>query len=152
MHVQTCLLHGEGEVRAHHRQVPECPSQAAIRLGVVDCGAVGGDLALGVNHSGHCLARRHTCTLEDVFSEPLLGHVEPIGGTLDVDAEEESEHDHVFDGELSSETIDDIVRKMDPQQCPTLSSETIGELPMLKVQPSPFIEKPGYKSPTLSYT
>lgn len=76
MHVQTLLLHSEGDVRAHHRQELKRAHQTSVRRRVVRDQSFGAKLALGINWRRSWLAASHPSAVEDVLRVPRSREVD----------------------------------------------------------------------------
>lgn len=74
MHVETCLLHGVGEVWAREGEILERADDAAVERRIRHwCACAGGELALDINWRGSRCVVRHAGSVKDVFSILCLG-------------------------------------------------------------------------------
>ena len=111
MHVETCLLHGVGDVWPRESEILERPDDAAVERRISHwLACAGGELALDINWRGSRRAGRHAGPIEDVLSILGLGQEEASRRALHLNAEKEVDGSKIFHGKLKTELINNLVK------------------------------------------
>jgi hypothetical protein len=109
MHVETHLLYDEGDVGSCQCQELERARQTAVSRRVFSGRVISGELVLGIDQRWSRFTIRHSYMFQNVFRVPFLRKVEAMCGLLDIDAKEEAKRSHVFEHELGTEAVDDVL-------------------------------------------